>query len=662
MSWHRKKAVSKLAHGYVLLGVALAASLNMSSLAIAQQTVVIDGTGPGRIFDGIGGVSAGASSRLLIDYPEPARSQILDYLFRPHYGASLQHLKVEIGADVNSTDGSEPSHMRDLADHDYNRGYEWWLMMEARKRNPEIILDTLAWGAPGWIGNGTLYTKSMTKYVSDFLTGAELAHHLSIGFTGSWNEKPFEGTYIKMLHKELVQHNPGVKLVCCDEFSPKEWDIVDAMQKDPELAAAVDIVSAHYPRKNGVVTTPASAKLLGRPLWSSEDQPDSSASIILSRDWAIGGRSLAKLYNRNYLEGGFTATEIWSPVTSYYDILAAPNSGLMYANTPWSGFYKVQGAIWATAHTTQFAQPGWRYLDKSSGFLMSMGSYVTLEDPKSNNWSTVIETMDASSIQPLDIQLGGRMAQTSVHVWETNQSRTFEHIADLTPKDGKLHLDLDPDSLYSLTTTTGQARGTAAPPPTAKFPFPYRADFAATKVGRSPRYLADQDGAFEVHPCADKSGSCLQQMITRKPIPWGPLPNPWTLTGDEAWKDYEVSTRARITKSGLIALLGRIESADVFADQHALWPAGYVLTLDGQGSWKLTSYAYKKTANILATGSIRLGSDTWHHLALHFAGENIVATIDEKSVASIHDASHKLGMVGIGSNWTQSEFASLTVR
>ena len=63
--------------------------------AISQQTsVVLDGKSSGRVFDGFGGVSAGASSRLLIDYPEPQRSQILDYLFKPGYGAALQHLKV----------------------------------------------------------------------------------------------------------------------------------------------------------------------------------------------------------------------------------------------------------------------------------------------------------------------------------------------------------------------------------------------------------------------------------------------------------------------------------------------------------------------------------------------------------------------------------------
>ena len=74
--------------------------------------ITLDPKQPGRMFEGVGAVSAGASSRLLMDYPEPQRSQILDYLFKPNYGASLQHLKVEIGGGVNSTDGTEPTHMR----------------------------------------------------------------------------------------------------------------------------------------------------------------------------------------------------------------------------------------------------------------------------------------------------------------------------------------------------------------------------------------------------------------------------------------------------------------------------------------------------------------------------------------------------------------------
>ena len=102
--------------------------------------LIIDPASPGEVFEGIGAVSAGASSRLLIDYPEPWRSHILDFLFEPGYGASLQHLKVEIGGDINSTDGTEPSHMRERGQENFDRGYEWWLMQEAIARNPDIVL------------------------------------------------------------------------------------------------------------------------------------------------------------------------------------------------------------------------------------------------------------------------------------------------------------------------------------------------------------------------------------------------------------------------------------------------------------------------------------------------------------------------------------------
>ncbi len=74
-------------------------------------TVTINGNATGRTLDGVGAISGGGgNSRLLIDYPEPQRSQILDYLFKPGYGAAVQILKVEVGGDTNSTSGAEPSH------------------------------------------------------------------------------------------------------------------------------------------------------------------------------------------------------------------------------------------------------------------------------------------------------------------------------------------------------------------------------------------------------------------------------------------------------------------------------------------------------------------------------------------------------------------------
>lgn len=41
---------------------------------------------------------------------------------------------------LSPADGTEPSHMHYALDENYFRGYEWWLMKEAKKRNPDIIL------------------------------------------------------------------------------------------------------------------------------------------------------------------------------------------------------------------------------------------------------------------------------------------------------------------------------------------------------------------------------------------------------------------------------------------------------------------------------------------------------------------------------------------
>ena len=64
---------------------------------------------------------------------------------------------------------------------------------------------------------------------------------------------------------------------------------------------------------------------------------------------------------------------------------------LMTANEPWSGHYELTSPLWVTAHTTQFAQPGWFYL-RTVGHLQNGGSYVALTDGK-DNLSIVIETM-----------------------------------------------------------------------------------------------------------------------------------------------------------------------------------------------------------------------------------------------------------------------------
>jgi Glycosyl hydrolase family 59 len=643
---------------------ALASVLSARAGLAEQASIVIDGKSAGKTFDGLGAVSAGGSTRLLIDYPEPQRSRILDYLFKPGYGAALQHLKVEIGADAQSTDGSEPSHMRTPKDHDSSRGYEWWLMAEARKRNPRIVLEVLPWAAPRWVGEitagkETLYSPRMAAYVVDFIRTAKHVYALDIAYAGIWNERDSNIPYIKRLHELLKTRQLSTRIVCCDG----DWSIADAMLTDRGLAADIDVIGAHYPRdEQGKVSTTAAARGTGKPLWSSEDQPNSGGGPIVSRDWPIGGRILAQVYNQNYLQGSMTSTEIWSPVTSYYDNLPAADSGLMKANTPWSGHYEVKSTIWVTAHTTQFAQPGWRYLDSASGNLPEKGSYVSLRSEDGRNWSVILETVGAERPQTAAFRVTGGLADARVHVWETNNSRSFDHVASLTPVQGTFEYTFDPDSLYSLTTTSGQGKGLAQPPSGTPFPLPYADDFEHTPVGRAPQFLSDQDGAFEVRPCVGRPGRCLEQVILEKPVAWAAMPDPYTLAGDADWKDYGVAADVRFLSSAPARLMGRIDSANDWEDDgQSPLPSGYLLSMKPGGEWELSSVSFHKPVALLASGSAAIDRAQWHRLQLEFRGSGIAASLDGQQIAKVEDSAHARGMIALGTQWDRVQFDDLQV-
>src|SRR5437867_958905 len=300
-----------------------------------NQTVTIDGQSRGRAFWGIGALSAGASSRLLIDYPEPQRSQVLDFLFKPRFGASLQQLKVEIGGDTQSADGTEPSHActREEFLHPklayYQRGYECWLMGEARQRNRDIYLDILQWGAPGWVGDAReaelrkqglsdakidrakFFSQDNADFIAAFIKGAKNYHNIDIDCCGIWNERPYEVSWIKLLRKTLDRESlRRVNIVAADTID--DWSIVNDMANDSDLRQAVRAVGVHYPGFN----SSAEAKTAGLPLWCSED-----GFWARTQDPWQAARFLARLYNRNYVQGRMTKTVVWSLVSSYYDNL-----------------------------------------------------------------------------------------------------------------------------------------------------------------------------------------------------------------------------------------------------------------------------------------------------------------------------------------------------
>ncbi|MBO9556205.1 ricin-type beta-trefoil lectin domain protein [Cellulomonas sp.] len=644
------------------LVAAFAGVLLAAPTASADASITIDGLSGGRVFDGVGAISGGGgNSRLLIDYPEPQRTQILDYLFKPGYGAAVQLLKLEIGGDTNTTSGAEPSHEHTRGVVDCNRGYEWWLAEQAKARNPGIRLVGLTWGAPGWIGSD-FWTNDAITYLTDWL-GCARSHGLTVDYLGGWNEKGFNATWYKNLRAALDARGYGsVKIVASDDFG---WAAADQALRDPSIAQALAVFGSHYVcgYRSAQTSCPSSSNAVatGKPLWASENGSD---------DYNAGADAVARGINRGYIDGKMTAYMNWPIIAALTPNLPWPTMGVATAPQPWSGYYSIGKNAWVMAQTTQFTAPGWRYLDASSGYIggnRGNGSYVSLRSPTGSDWSTVVETMDATAAQTLTFTVAGGLSQGTVHVWSTNvrsasSADYFVRQADLTPSGGRFSLTVQPGRVYSITTTSGQGKGTATSPARGTLGLPYSDTFDGYAVSSEAKYLMDQEGSFEVVACGgSRSGRCVRQMSEQAPIKWTSQgAEPYTLLGDTSWSNYTVSSDVLLERSGYAQLIGRAASYQFQAPANL---NAYYLRVDAGGAWSIRSNTTSGGARTLAGGTVAaLGTGRWHTLALTFSGGTITAAVDGTTVGTVTDYTSSAGQVGYATGQgVTAQFDNLTV-
>ena len=654
------RTVGVLAAALVLVTAGVAAT----TPAVAATAITINGASGGRTFDGVGAVSGGGgNSRLLIDYPEPQRGQILDYLFKPGYGAALQILKVEIGGDTNSTSGAESSHAHFRGDLNCDRGYEWWIAEQAKARNPNIKLVGLAWGAPGWIGNGTFFSNDLVDYYLSWL-GCARQHGLTIDYlTPVQNEKQWSADWTVTIRNALNANGySAVKIISGDSW-PGDWGPAGPISTNTAYRNATDVLSAHYTCGYLSAQTscgvPSNVSGSGKTLWSSENG---------SQDYNDGAKPLARGINRVYLDAKMTAYLNWDLIAAITPNIPWPTVGLVLANQPWSGWYSVGKDTWALAHTAQFTAPGWKYLDSSSGYIggnRSNGSYVSLKSPNNSDYSTIVETVDATAAQTLDFSVTGGLSTGQVHVWATNLNSTnpasfFTHSTDITPSGGAFSLTVQPGYLYSITTTTGQGKGTATSPAQGSLSLPYSDNFDGYAAAKEPKYLMAQQGAFEASTCGGgRTGMCVRQASPQEPIRWKENATPYALLGNVNWNNYTASADVLLEKSGYAELIGRAGTED-------LKPCGlnaYYLRASDTGAWSIVRNNSSCAMTTIASGTTAaLGTNRWHSLALSFSGSTITASIDGTVVRTLTDTTYGAGQVGFGTSQGETaQFDNLSV-
>jgi len=636
------------------------------------QTIRLNGNAAGKRFDGIGIVNGGgATSVLLKDYPEPQRSQILDLLFKPKFGASVSALFIEIPGDGNSTQGSMPSHMRTRDDLNYYRGYTWWFLLEAKKRNPNLSLDGTAWSAPGWIGNGEFWSQDAADYYVNWVEGLRNVYGLEFDAIGCRNEKGANFDFVKRLRATLNAHGfEKIKIHAFDNWPNNKFDFVKEMLTDEKLRDSIDIISGHILGTDA----PASADVqemaarMYKPIWNTEEHVYKKGF-----DCAI---SIVEAFNESFIRSGATKIVNWYDIAGVYPVEPySEDPAMILARSPWSGNYEIREALWGYAHYGQFTEVGWQYINGGQGELAGGGSFVSLKSP-SDDYSIIIETKEAKASQQIQFMIDGGLSTKGLSVWRSNAREQFIRQTDIKSVNGNLTLSVDSNSIYTLTTTTGQRKGGFANVPVAKpFPFPYRESFdqySAPKVrGYLPKYTADIAEVFEIVGCPNRKGKCLRQVIPVAPISWAPEWMPYTILGDEGWPDYEVSADVYLDQAEAAAVMGRINHVGT---GYGSVPKGYFLELGHDGECRLVVIRGPKDKDNPEGGEKVLDSaripgihaKEWHKLKLRFNGSTITGFVDGKTVLRATDTLYSRGMVGLmtggGKKLSMSYFDNLLIR
>jgi galactosylceramidase len=618
-------------------------------------SVTISGTDSGRVFDGVGAVSGGgATSCLLKDYPEPYRSQILDYLFKPKFGASMNTLFFQIGGDDNATQGSEPTHMRTRTDTNFQRGYEWWLIHEAKQRNPALTIDGVAWGSPGWVGPDNFWSADMQHYNIEFIKGMKSHYGYTLDALGCKNESGTNYPWAEGMKDSLTANGlTGTMLHGFDNWGGTKWNFCNDFSTTPALNAALDAASAHT-TNDGSQITPASALNCGKKLWDTEEHAYYSG-------WTCAS-AVAHDVNANYITNKrITKTVFWYLIEAYYSIENFTNQTVGIADQPWSGHYEIDPGLWGYAHFNQFVDLGWQFLDNACGTLPSGGTYITLKSPGDTAFSTIIETNGASASQTLTFTIsGGLPTNKTLCVWMSNASAQFVQQASITPTAGSFSVTVAANSIYSISTTTGQQKGSyPTPPASASFPFPYYENYDhytttyatdARPWGYLPYYDCDIDGVFEIAERPDGTGKCLRQVVGTAANSWAPEWMPYTIIGNSSWTNYQVSADIYFDDGGWAGVMGRV---NYVGDGYGCYPKGYYLALYATGAWALYAAAGNTgMGSELASGTVTLTAGQWTNVMLQMNGSTIVGKINNTQVCSVTSTSYSTGMAGLCSGLT----------
>ncbi len=674
--------------------------------------LIIDGnnaiTAENKLYRGLGMVSGNNSSRLLLDYKDenPEKyNEILNYIFGAD-GIGITHLKLEMGSDINSSSGTEPSVMRtedEIAD--VTRGAGFQLAADAKKINPDLTLDMLWWSEPLWISNAEDVYAARYKWYKSILDAAYETYNLTFDYvSANQNERRIDAGWIKYLSSHLKSETDcpydysKIKIVAADEVGT--WLIGAVMLKDEELLNAVDVIGGHYSDWTNDKIKELAADY-GKEIWFSEgSSPMSYSNGTYKYDGSKSGLSdingVLDIANRiitMFPGGDMTLYEFQPVVSAYYDGVTYCQKQLITAEKPWSGYYTLDSGFYMSLHFSQFFKKGWCFIDgacagdgKAGGdghaIVDAVYSYMTAADRDSGDYSTVItNTTDSNITYNITVKNLAKAGQ-NVCIFETRgpdgnkyDENYFKKIGTITPQkngdDYTYSLTVKPYSMVTLSTLEVEEKTYTSPSDDSVLALPYSddyeysdypADYLSTR-GNAPRYTTDEGGAFEVQNI--DGNNVLMQIITpdTKANEWGGTPDPVTNFGDDRWFNYSVSVSVRFDTSDKPDK--NYTGAGLRYNLADSGKSGYWVQLYENGTWKLNH-----NSKSVAEGTLDSFDGTaWTELKISAEENKITACInsnqvceydctseDSKSGEINTDAMHASGRAALFSSYNQNCF------
>lgn len=688
--------------------VMLPAGAEAAETEVDPLKIVIDGnnanTLPNMLYRGVGMVSGNNSSRLLLDYKAEnpdAYWEIMNYIFGKQ-GLEVAHLKLEMGADINSSSGTEPSVMRSADEAaDVTRGAGYQLAADAKTINPDLTLDMLWWGEPRWVSDAEDVYAARYKWYKNTLDAAWDTYGIKFDYvSATQNERGRDNDWVVYLSEHLKSETDSrydysaIKIVAGEEVCT--WQAAAEVLKglrdgDTTLSDNIDVLGSHYTSRS---TDHAQelARGYGKELWFSEGSPPMAYS---EGAWRFdegnsgltginGALDIANRFISMYPQGGMTLCQFQPVVAAYYDGVCYCQKQFINACDPWSGYYTLDNGFFTMLQFTQFMDKGWSFVDGACyadgvpggdghAIVDAVYSYMTTCSPDKSDYSTVItNTTDEPLTYEFEVSDLAN-AGSEVHLWETRgpdggayNENYFRNIGSVSPEEngGKYtySITVKPYSILTVSTIdlpeTEYKNADSSERTILELPYSddfsyadYSGDFLSSR-GNAPRYTTDEGGAFEV------SGGRLVQQITaaEKANEWGWTPDPTTNFGDDRWYNYSVSANVEFADSdnpgGCYAGVGLR-----YIQGHA-GASGYWLKLTKSGEWSLC-----ENSDVLQSGTTSADTSAQVTLKIQAVDNNVQCWINGEQVCELNVDGSFLGAgrAAFFSSFDRNSFGDLVI-